>query len=276
LKRHARFFRLIPSFEHYCISEQAQGQRTLERLQQDGNRDTIYQEAQAKEAIMEIIPNVHCLSTSMGGVNVYVLLGPTLTLVDTGMPGHAGAILNYIRSLGRAPADLTRIVVTHHHVDHTGSLAELTQQTGARVLAHPADAPFITGERIRPEPRGILMRLLLRLIPAASRYTPVPVDSSIQDNDHLDLLSGAVVIHAPGHTLGSVALHFPAERLLITGDTINGRGGRPALPSPIFSEDMGQALASVRRLAALDFDVLCPGHGHPIMGGAAGQVQALL
>ncbi len=190
------------------------------------------------------------------------------------MPGSAEAILNTIRSLGRAPADLARIIITHHHIDHTGSLAELVQQTHAQVLAHPADVPFITGQQARPAPRGFFMRLLFRLVPSMTRYTPVKVDATLQDGDKLDILGGAVVIHVPGHTPGSIALHFPAERMLIAGDTINRRGERLSLPIAYFTEDMPQAIASIGRMAALDYEVLCTGHGAPLTSGAAQQVRA--
>lgn len=218
---------------------------------------------------MEIIPNVHRIP-AMRGVNVYLLLGGTLTLVDTGMPGSAEAILNYVHGLGHTSADLTRIFITHHHVDHVGSLAALKEQTRASVLAHPADAPFITGERARPK------RLFYSRVSAMSHSEPVPVDVPVEDGDTLGVLTGATVVHVPGYTSGSVALHFPAERLLIAGDAINHRGNRLSTPPAPFTEDMEQAIASIRRLARLNFEVLCPGHGDPIVGGAAEQVRAML
>lgn len=228
---------------------------------------------------MEIIPNIHHLSKGISGANVYLLSGEKLTLVDTGMPGNAEAILGYVRSLGRAPSDLARIILTHYHVDHVGSLAELVGKTHAQVLAHPADIPFINGERPQPGPRGRLMRLLFglvfRLAPGLARHTPAAVDVPLEDGASLDILGGARVVHAPGHTPGSIALHLPVERLLVVGDTLNCRGGRLSGPAAAFTQDMQQAIASVRRLAGLDFDVLCPGHGQPIVGGAAGRVQAL-
>jgi len=95
---------------------------------------------------MEIIPNVH-LVPGVRGVNVYLLLGSTPTLVDTGMPGYTNAILSYIDSLGLATGGLARIVITHHHLDHVGSLAAIKQRTSAPVSAHPVDAPFIIGEK---------------------------------------------------------------------------------------------------------------------------------
>ena len=224
---------------------------------------------------MEIIPGLHRI-TEVRMTNVYLLLGERMTLVDTGMRGSAGRILEAIRALDRDPAELERIIITHPHVDHIGSLAELKRRTGAEVLAHPADIPIITGERPEPARPGLLLRLLARLAPALSRFDPAPVDRSLDAGESLDLLGGATVIHAPGHTAGSIALHFPAERLLISGDAINRLGNRLGPPPKPYTLDMGQAMRSIATLAKLDFEVLCSGHGDPIIGGAAEQVRAML
>ena len=56
------------------------------------------------------------------------------------MPGNADAILHFIESLGRKPQHLVRIVITHSHIDHMGSAAELKARTGAAVLAHRNEA----------------------------------------------------------------------------------------------------------------------------------------
>jgi glyoxylase-like metal-dependent hydrolase (beta-lactamase superfamily II) len=241
---------------------------------------------------MEIIPNVH-LIPGVRGVNVYLLLGNTLTLVDTGMPGNAGAILSYVDSLGLAAGGLARIVITHHHLDHVGSAAAVKQRTSSLLLAHPADAPFISGEQSPSPPHSAILRLFFRLLaPILPHAQPVPVDVTVRDGDRLDtfaalpdpdartgsagVLRGATVVHVPGHTPGSIALHFPSERLLICGDTISHRGNGLGPPPKPFTADMNQAIASLRRMAELEFDVLCPGHGAPIVGGAGEQLRAMV
>jgi glyoxylase-like metal-dependent hydrolase (beta-lactamase superfamily II) len=181
--------------------------------------------------------------------------------------------------LGYAPADLARIVITHHHVDHVGSMAVLQELTGAPLAAHPDDALYISGEQEPPLPSGTAMRLLVRfmgLIPIFSHFDPLSVDTALNDGDGLDALGGGTVIHVPGHTPGSIALYFPADGVLLSGDTIDCRRGQPGLPPRPFSVDMDQALASVRRMSELDFDVLCPGHGEPLVGGAVAQVRAFV
>jgi len=225
---------------------------------------------------MEIIPSVHRIP-GLRGANVYLLLGKTPTLVDAGMPGSEDLILSYVDSLDLAARDLARIVITHHHLDHMGSVAAIKQRTSAQVFGHPGDAAFISGELPPPPARGAMMRVLFRLLaPVLPSAEPVAVDVTIQDGDRLDLLDGATILHLPGHTPGSIALHFPLERLLICGDAISHRANRLGPPRKSFTVDMNQAVSSLRRLAGLEFEVLCPGHGAPIVGGAAERVGALV
>ena len=224
---------------------------------------------------MEITPKVHRIP-GLRGANAYLLLDRTLTLIDTGRPGNAEAILGYLRGLSLAFVDLAEIVITHHHVDHAGSAAAIKRRALPVVSAHPADAPFISGECPQPPPRGALMHLIFRLVPALSRFDPVAVDVPLEEGDELDILGGGTVIHVPGHTPGSIALHFPEERLLVCGDAINRRVNWLGPPPKPFSIDMEQALTSLRRLAELDFDVLCPGHGDPVIGGADQRVRAMV
>jgi hydroxyacylglutathione hydrolase len=84
---------------------------------------------------MEIAPGIFLIDGTRGG-NVYLLVDEKLLLIDTGMPGNAGRILQFIRGLGRDPNELEYIIVTHGHPDHIGSLRELQALTRAKTLAH--------------------------------------------------------------------------------------------------------------------------------------------
>jgi glyoxylase-like metal-dependent hydrolase (beta-lactamase superfamily II) len=193
------------------------------------------------------------------------------------MPGSDETILAYIDSLGLDAHSLDRIVITHHHLDHVGSAAALKRRTSARVLAHPDDAVFISGDQAPLPPQSPVMRLLFWLMaPLMPSAEPVAIDLAARDNDHLDLLGGATVVHVPGHSPGAIALHFPSEGLLICGDAIDHRRGRLGPPPKGFTMDMGQAIASIRRMAELEFDILCPGHGAPLVGGADERVRAMV
>ncbi len=208
------------------------------------------------------------LGTGVMGSNVYLLVGDGMTLVDTGFRGRAGGVLSEIRRLGYSPSDVERIIVTHHHADHAGSLAALKAATGASVFAHAADAPFIDGKRPQPGPSrprwlGRAAAPLRRLWSTA----PAVVDAVVDEGDELPEACGARVLHTPGHTPGSICLFLAQEGVVIVGDVLVHRFGL-RLPTPLFTVDIPLEIESVGRLAGLDFDVMCFGHGRPIARNA--------
>jgi glyoxylase-like metal-dependent hydrolase (beta-lactamase superfamily II) len=106
---------------------------------------------------MKIADDVYVLPIPRGSREAQSFLNLTLvlddengnTLVDTGLPGQAEAIGSALGEAGVGVRDLRHIIFTHQDLDHVGSGAALVRQSGARVLAHPADAPYIEGE-LRP------------------------------------------------------------------------------------------------------------------------------
>jgi glyoxylase-like metal-dependent hydrolase (beta-lactamase superfamily II) len=216
---------------------------------------------------MEIVPGVHTID-SLGMGRAYLAIdADRVTVVDTGLKGSAERVLRAVEAAGRKPQDVRQIVITHHHADHTGSLAALAERTGAQVMVHALDAPIVRGERPPPGPSsgGLLKPLLARM----SRPAPAArVDRELADGDEIDALDGMRVVHTPGHTPGSVCFYCPKRRLLFTGDAAANTSG---LRGPVgwFTEDMAQAKESIRKLAALDFDAVFFGHGRPIDKEAA-------
>jgi glyoxylase-like metal-dependent hydrolase (beta-lactamase superfamily II) len=233
------------------------------------------------EAKVELAPGVHWVKRATPiriASNVYLLVDEVkgLTLIDTGMPGRADAILHHVADLGYEPADVQRIVLTHYHMDHAGSLAVLVARTGARVLAHLDEALLVEGQRPPAlAARGVVGRTMRTLTPLMGGR-PTAVDERLTHGDVIPVLSGLRVLHTPGHTPGSICLHLPARGVLFTGDTLltGWRGGVQG-PSPLFALDIQQARASARALAGLDFNVLAPGHGPPIAGKAGKEVRRI-
>ncbi|MEU9117376.1 MBL fold metallo-hydrolase [Streptomyces sp. NPDC048483] len=229
------------------------------------------------DPLHEIAPHIWQLPFPVGHVYVVALPDDGYALVDTGMPGSAPAVLDALARLGGRPRDLRQIVLTHCHLDHAGSAADLVAATGARVLAGALDAPYIRGTA--PEPPPVLTPAERPLYEgnmaefAAARIPPAPpvrVDTELHDGDTLPDWPGPVhVLHVPGHTPGGIALHLPESRLLFPGDIIGAApDGRQAVLGP-FNVDRETALASFRRLAALeDVDTVCVPHGGPIRGDA--------
>ncbi len=213
---------------------------------------------------MEIIAGVHGIERLGAGRAYLYQEADRLTLIDTGLAGSADRILGAIERIGRKPKDLRQIVITHHHRDHAGSVAEVVERTKAQVLVHALDAPVVRGERTPPRATGgRLWRLLYRLGPRPKPLQPARVDRELADGDEIELDSGARVVHVPGHTMGSVAVYVPGRKLLFAGDAAaNLFGLRPTIG--MFTENHAQARASFRTLAELDFDVACFGHGPPL------------
>src|SRR5215213_6602854 len=147
------------------------------------------------------------------------------TLVDAGLPGQAEAIGAALVEAGIRVWDLRRIIFTHQDLDHVGSGAVLVRQSGARVLAHPADAPHIEGSLrlLKPSPEMLEQRPQMREV--LERLEPVRVDEHLEDGDRLDLTGGTRVIFTPGHTPGHTSLYLERSKVLIAGDALRAERG---------------------------------------------------
>jgi glyoxylase-like metal-dependent hydrolase (beta-lactamase superfamily II) len=179
---------------------------------------------------MLVTENIYQLNGMPGmgvwGANVFLLVDKDLTLIDTGFKGRAAGIMAQIKKLGYSVSDVAHIIVTHHHIDHVGSLAELKRATGAKVVAHEADSPYINGTLPQPGPvkHNTLSKALTPLYKLWA-HAPVAVDIIVDDEDELPVLGGIKVVHTPGHTPGSISLLLKKEKLAIVGDLMS-RGKR--------------------------------------------------
>ncbi|MBB0232146.1 MBL fold metallo-hydrolase [Streptomyces calidiresistens] len=216
-----------------------------------------------------LAPNLYQLRMEVG--HAYLWRDPgALTLIDTGSPGSGEAIVEAIERLGWDPGELRTVVLTHFHADHAGGAAELAGRDGVTVVAHRLEAPVIRGEATGPEPdmdgAPEWERALYDGVPHPPTAPPAPVHREVGDGDELDIAGGAVVVEAPGHTDGSIALHLPGPGVLFTGDAAAGANGG-VIPG-VFHADRTRATESFRRLAGLEVETVCFGHGDPLLGGA--------
>jgi len=228
----------------------------------------------------QITPTV-CIFDGLPVSNVYLLTSDSgLTLIDTGLAAGVGAILTQLEAGGRKTSDLRTIVLTHAHGDHAGGLPALVARSGAQVWAYRDEVPYVEGTQSLPASFW-LMRLMGWLSARSASKKPVlKVSRALVDGERLDTLGGLQVIHVPGHTPGSLCLYQPEQKLLFCGDVLapKRRGGAIRLDyaPAIYCVDPAQARQTVRRLEGLPVEVLCPGHGQPVLHGAGEMIRQLL
>lgn len=226
--------------------------------------------------VIELLPRLHFIRFPVGHAYLWHD-SDGLTLIDTGLPGSAPLIAEAIRQSGYQPADVRRVVLTHFHVDHIGAAADIAGWGEAEVLAPLDDAPFIRAAAVGPAPdlaaweRPLYGQVSSQL--PEREVIPPRIDREISDGDELGFGDGAVVVAAPGHTPGSVAIYLPRHRVLFTGDAV-ARYLDGAVICGVFNVDRARAAASFRRLASLDVSVACFGHGEPLTRDASAALQA--
>lgn len=138
--------------------------------------------------------------------------GTRAAVVD---PGDAAPVL---RRLQRHGLTLAAILVTHHHGDHVGGVAELAQATGARVYGPRAET-----------------------IPAC--------DAAVAEGDQIDALGVPMtVLDVPGHTRGHIAYYAPMLHAVFCGDTLFGCGCGRLFEGT--AEQMTESLGKLARLPA--------------------------
>jgi glyoxylase-like metal-dependent hydrolase (beta-lactamase superfamily II) len=230
----------------------------------------------------EIASGVYYLR--VGIANVYFVgasRGPW-ALVDAGLPGHAREIREAAESLYGADTRPSSILLTHGHLDHVGSAAELADLWDTPIFAHPLEIPFVTGRSQFP-PRDPTIGGFLALIGRFFQADTIDLGDRVRPLEpaHEPLgMTGWEWHHTPGHTPGHVAFFRPQDRTVLAGDAITTvnldsffatvvnaqRVRRPPSPS---TTDWLAAAESVKLIAGLrPFTIAC-GHGTPTSGGKA-------
>ena len=222
---------------------------------------------------MQITPEIYMVD-GVKGAHVYIILDNGITLVDTGMGGSQKPILKAINELGYGPSDIKRIIITHAHIDHILGLKALCDVSKAEVVAAEADVGTIEGKKPLYFPKmEFPNNLLLLLLRPFIKYTPTTVDRQLKDGDTLPILGGLTVLGLPGHSPGNIGLYCPAKKLLFSSDTLRIKGGEFAKPLN-YAVEREKSLASIRKIGSLDYDIMLPGFGDPILSGASKKVAA--
>lgn len=206
-----------------------------------------------------------------GGMNVYFLRdGDGVVQFDAGTRSMNGAVA----AVGRRLGGTRRVVLGHGHSDHRAT----AHASGAPVEVHPdavaeteSDAsipPYFELEKIEVAPVRWIYPTLLRTWDGGA----VKVSGTVSEGDEV---AGFEVKEFPGHAPGLIGLWRESDRMAIVSDTVylvdSARlkplpAGQASVPHPAFAWNHEMAKDSVRKLAALEPKMVCPGHEHPIKG----------
>ncbi len=198
--------------------------------------------------------------------NVYLLQGPEgLTLIDCAMYEGRAAIEANVRAAGFEPHALNDLLLTHSHWDHTQAAHTWRADYGLRTHLNVRGAEFLA--------RGDERLVGTPLHGPEFPFTPFAVDHAVADGERFAPAGAPMTAHfLPGHTPDSTAfvLEHDGLRVGICGDIAFGpkAGGIPALGflCALWLSDLDNYVASLRRLEALEVDLLVPGHGDVVRG----------
>lgn len=178
---------------------------------------------------------------------VYLLDLGELVLIDTGAGWSVDRIIKNIEGLGFDPGNLSRILLTHCHIDHIGGAPEIKKRFGSKIYAHKLDAPPIeNGDQI-----------LTAATWYQATFPPTSVDVKLNSLEEILEIGEEKIIclHTPGHTPGSICIYLDRDgkKILFAQD----------LHGPLL-EEFGSSLRdwdrSTQKLLDLDADILCEGH----------------
>jgi glyoxylase-like metal-dependent hydrolase (beta-lactamase superfamily II) len=225
--------------------------------------------------LLPMTPSLHRLripGTRAHLLNVYLWSGPDgVTVIDSGWPDSAALIADALAALGHRREQVSRLVLTHFHEDHTGSAAEIASWADVEVVAGRGDVAFVQGTARGPLP--VLTAGERRLhgeFTEPSHGPPCRVDCPVWTGDVLDFAGGARVLGIPGHTPGSIALHLPEADAVLTGDAVAEFDGAVILG--VFNVDRAQARAALAVLAETGAQIGGFGHGEVVLDAACERI----
>ncbi|MNM83694.1 putative metallo-hydrolase YflN [compost metagenome] len=208
-------------------------------------------------------------------------------LIDCGYPDFIPLLEEAAKHHNVSLDSITRLIVTHHDMDHVGPLAALKRiNPHIEIITHELEAPYVDGSQkaIRIQQAESTFDGLpddekpsiQQFIAFLQSIEPVSVDRTVSSGEHLPWCGDIEIIHTPGHVPGHISLYLPASKTLIAGDAIVIEDGQLHIANPQFAWNLDEAVCSVQLLLEYDIEHLICYHGGVFHGDIQKALQELL
>jgi len=178
---------------------------------------------------------------------VYLINLEELILIDTGAGWSVDNIINNIKKLGFDCKNLTKVLLTHCHIDHIGGVPEIKKRFGPKIYIHTLDAPPLeNGDQILTAATWYQIR-----------FPPTLVDVKLHSPEEMLIVGeqNIICLHTPGHTPGSISIYLDRDgKRVLFGQDLHG----PLLEE--FGSNLKDYGNSTKKLLDLGADILCEGH----------------
>jgi len=217
---------------------------------------------------------------------VLICDGAEMVLVDTGIPGQTELFKAEAEKKGISLENLTKIVITHHDIDHIGSLAEMKREfKNVKVVSSEIEGDYITGEKESARLEHMRNNFdkfteerkqwFVKYQDISKKLERIEVDILLKDNEMIPGCSKIRAIQTPGHLPGHMSVYAEESRTLIAGDALGLMDGKLFINSQN-TLDMSKAKDSVRKMLELNIDNIVCYHGGLFRGDCKQALQDIL
>jgi len=198
-------------------------------------------------------------------VNSFIIYNDEQTvLIDTGFNDGVDLTESALNKLDRTLEDVTHILLTHGHLDHTFNIHSFKQRSpGAIICASPKEALHIAGKY----PYKGISRMC-GWAEALGRnvlgYTPEKIEMELEDNQVVSIVDGIQVIALPGHTYGHLGFLHMESRVLFTGDLVDFRKNYTRFSPPFLNTCPEFFPSTTKKVLEIELNGIYSSHGQPI------------
>lgn len=168
------------------------------------------------------------MTIDLGYVKAFLIKGEKYILVDTGIPKSFETIKRYMTDHGIKPKDISLVIITHNHLDHTGSISKVKELSDAPVLIHASEDFYLSKGASSPIQMNNLLPKLLMMFMKNPEISPFKADIIVKNTDIIDLKpygASGKIMYTPGHTDGSISVLLDNGQAIV-GDLLSAKKTR--------------------------------------------------